>query len=57
MNIKTARRYSDAIADVCCWLKGFQAAKPDAELPPNWRVLMELNADLCDIVNKEGEQA
>lgn len=50
---KVARRYSAALADVCCWFKGFAAAKPDAELPRAWRVLMELNADICDALNKK----
>lgn len=44
-----ADAYSDAIADVLCWLNGFLMGKgDDAEMPPGWRSLRDLNIALKD---------
>ena len=42
-----AEAYADALADVICWLYGFQAAKPEGvNLPPRWREMISLSARL-----------
>lgn len=43
MTPEQARELSDALADVLCWFRGFDAAKPDAELPPGLETLREFN--------------
>lgn len=47
MTPKRADQYSDALADVLCWLNGFLMGKgEDAAMPPGWRLLGDLSADL-----------
>ncbi len=49
MSAAKADIYSDAIADVMCWFRGFVAGKgEDAETPPGYRRLSELGSDLKD---------
>ena len=47
MTAEQATAYSDALADVLCWFNGFLMGKGDeAEMPPGWRKLRDLSADL-----------
>lgn len=40
------QRGIDAMADVLCWLRGFQAAKPKAPMPPDYDGVRELRLQL-----------
>lgn len=40
--------YADAIADALCWFRGFQAARPEAPLPPGIDRLRDLSIALKD---------
>ena len=53
LTAEKARFYQEGVADVICWLKGYVAAQPVAEMPPGWRRLMELNGDLCDFIAEQ----
>lgn len=54
MSADKADEYSDALADVLCWFNGFLMGKGDeAEMPPGWRKLRELSADLKDHVTEQ----
>lgn len=47
MKHHAADRYAYAIADVLCWLSGYEQGKgEDAQMPPNWRQLRQLKAEL-----------
>jgi hypothetical protein len=49
LSAEKADAYADALADVLCWFNGFLMGKGDeAEMPPGWRKLRELSADLKD---------
>lgn len=50
-----ARTMSSALADVLCWFRGFQSAKPKAQLPPGIDDLRSLNLKLKDL-NWENEK-
>lgn len=41
-----AQDYSDALADVLCWFRGFRAANRKAGMPPGLSRLVDLNIDL-----------
>lgn len=41
-----AELFSDALADVICWFYGFRAGNSEAQLPPKWGRLIDLNAKL-----------
>ena len=53
MTARDATAYSDAITDVLCWFNGFLMGKgEDAEMPPGWRCLRSLGADLKEHASK-----
>ena len=51
-----ADRFTASIADTICWLLGFHAAKPKADLPPDWEGLRELNIKLKDALRRTEQE-
>lgn len=55
LSVEVAEAIQDSLADVHCWILGFLAAKPEAEIPGAYRLRDHIDLLRRDIARAQGK--